>query len=206
MADFDIALPITLQFEGGYVNNPNDPGGETNLGITMATFQRTAHPLLGIDPTSANLQALTPAQAGIIYKANYWNPVLADSYPLQDLANIVFDFYVNAGTHASSLLQKTLNSLGANPPLVVDGGIGPATLAALQALPQPAVYTAYKQGRVDYYTALGQQYPMFVKGWLARTNAFPDYPATPPSPSDAPSFDIADPDGGDDSKDPDSDQ
>jgi lysozyme family protein len=176
MADFDIALPITLQFEGGYVNNPSDPGGETNLGITIAVFQRAAHPLLGLDPTSANLQALTPAQAGIIYKANYWSPVRADSYPLQDLANIVFDFYVNAGTHASSLLQRVLNTLGTTPPLIVDGGIGPATLTALAAQPQPAVYSAYKQGRIDYYTALGATYPMFLKGWLARANAFPDLP------------------------------
>jgi len=183
MADFDLALPITLQFEGGYCNNPNDPGGETNLGITMAVFQRASHPLLGIEPTSDNLRALTPAQAGIIYKANYWNPIRADSYQLQDLANIVFDFYVNAGTHASSLLQKVLNSLGTTPPLVVDGGIGPATLAALAALPAAEVYNAYKQGRIDYYTTLGEAYPTFAKGWLARADAFPDLSNNTPMPS-----------------------
>jgi len=182
MADFGLALPITLQFEGGYSNNPNDPGGETNHGITMAVFQHTAHHLLGIDPTSANLQALTPAQAGIIYKAMYWEPIKADVYP-QDLANIVFDFYVNAGTHATSLLQRTLNTLGTTPPLVVDGGIGPATLAALAALPTDDVYNAYKQGRIDYYTALGKAYPTFLKGWLARADAFPNLANDSPSAS-----------------------
>ncbi len=67
MASFDLFLPMLLQNEGGYVDNPNDPGGETNKGITMATFCQCSHALLGIDPTSENLQALTVAQAGIIY-------------------------------------------------------------------------------------------------------------------------------------------
>jgi lysozyme family protein len=186
MADFDIALPITLKFEGGWCDNPADPGGATNLGITMATFAHCAHPLLGIDPTVDNLRALTPAQAGIIYKANYWAPIKADSYPLQELSNIVFDFYVNAGTHASSLLQRVLNSMGVDPPLVVDGSIGAGTLAALAKFPATEVYSAYKQGRIDYYTALGRNYPAFLDGWLNRVHAFPDLPgaieATAPVP------------------------
>ena len=177
MADFGIALPITLAFEGGYCNNPNDPGGETNHGITMAVFLHTAHPLLGIEPTSPNLKALTPAQAGIIYKANYWNMVHGDDLQLQELANIVFDFYVNAGTHSSSLLQRIINDMGAQPPIVVDGGIGPGTLHALSALSQNDVYNKFKQGRIDYYTACGAQHPTFLEGWLRRANTFPDLPA-----------------------------
>jgi lysozyme family protein len=98
MASFDIFLPMLLRFEGGYVNNPRDPGGETNKGVTMATFQGCSHELLGIDPTSDNLKALTDAQAGIIYKALYWNKMQGDAITLQDLANIVCDFFVNAGT------------------------------------------------------------------------------------------------------------
>lgn len=85
MASFDIALPITLKWEGGYVDNPNDPGGETNMGITMKTFQQCSHQLLGIDPTSDNLKALTQAQAGIIYKANYWNKVQEMRTPSRSL-------------------------------------------------------------------------------------------------------------------------
>ena len=63
MASFDLFLPIVLQFEGGYVDDPTDPGGETNKGITMATFQQCSHELLGLDPTSENLRALTDGQA-----------------------------------------------------------------------------------------------------------------------------------------------
>ena len=178
MASFDIALSITLPLEGGYVDNPNDPGGETNRGITMAVFLLTAHPLLGIDPTSDNLKSLSPAQAGIIYRANYWNAIQGDSFPFQPLANIVFDFYVNSGTHASSLLQRILNTMGTQPPLVVDGSIGPATINAMAAVPQNDLYNQYKQGRIDYYQGLGPKYPMFLAGWLNRANTFPDLPSS----------------------------
>lgn len=183
MADFNIALPITLKFEGGYVNDPVDPGGETNLGITMKTFSTTAHPLLGIDPTSQNLKNLTQAQAGIIYKKIYWDRVMGDSLPHQPLANIVFDFYVNSGTNASVLLQRILNSMDVDPQLIEDGKIGQATLNALQAVSCDDAYMRYKQGRAAYYESLVKAKPTlgkFIKGWLNRVNAFPDLPVAAP--------------------------
>lgn len=172
MASFDIVLPMILNFEGGYVDDPTDPGGETNKGITMSTFCLCSHSLLGLAPTSENLQSLTDAQAGIIYKNNYWIPIQGDSIPLQDLANIVCDFYVNAGTHASSLLQQVIVSMGAM--ITVDGCIGPATIQALQALDEDEVYEQYKVGRIAYYQRLGTKYPQFLQGWLNRVNSFPN--------------------------------
>ena len=80
MASFDLFLPMLLRFEGGYVDDPTDPGGETNKGVTMATFQRCSHQLLGIDPTSQNLQSLTDAQAGIIYRSLYWEEINGDDF------------------------------------------------------------------------------------------------------------------------------
>ena len=172
MASFDLFLPILLRFEGGYVDDPTDPGGETNKGVTMTTFQRCSHELLGVEPTSQNLRALSDAQAGIIYRALYWDNMSGDDFQLQDLASIVCDFYVNAGTHATVLLQRVLNGLGAR--LVEDGSIGPASLKALSSVDQLVVYRQYKQGRVDYYESLGQRFPQFLRGWLNRTNTFPD--------------------------------
>ena len=174
MADFAAALRITLAFEGGYCNNPDDPGGETNRGITMRVFQTAAQPLLRIAPTRANLQALTPEQAGILYRALYWTPILGDEIAHQALAEIVFDFYVNSGTHASSLLQSVVNAMGAKPALLVDGVLGTATLRALQVLPLDEVYQRYKEGRAAYYRSLGERFPGFVNGWLRRVNSFPD--------------------------------
>jgi len=178
MASFDQFLPILLKFENGYVDDPDDPGGETNKGVTMATFQECSHALLGIDPTSDNLKNLTDAQAGIIYRALYWDKMQGDAFALQGLANIVCDFYVNAGTRATALLQHILNDMGAH--VVEDGAIGPATLQALGGLKQDEVYRRYKQGRIAYYQRLVQQKPTLAKylhGWLNRANAFPDTPA-----------------------------
>jgi lysozyme family protein len=138
----------------------------------MATFQQCSHALLGLAPTSDNLKALTDQQAGIIYKHNYWDPMQGDSMPLQELANIVCDFYVNAGTHATSLLQQVIQTMGGS--VSVDGCIGPATMKALEALAQDQVYQHYKAGRIAYYQQLGQRYPQFLQGWLKRVNAFPD--------------------------------
>lgn len=146
MASFDLFLPTVLKFEGGYSNDPTDPGGETNKGVTMEVFQQCSHQLLGVDSISANLKALTDAQAGIIYKALYWDKMQGDSIQLQKLANIFCDFYVNAGTHATKLLQHVLNVMGAN--VVEDGAIGQATLQALEQSPNDQVYNANRQGRI----------------------------------------------------------
>src|ERR1035437_1536473 len=172
MASFDVFLPIVLRFEGGYSDDPTDPGGETNKGITMNTFQQCSHELLGLDPTSDNLKALTDAQAGVIYQALYWNKIQGNAFALQDLANIVCDFFVNSGTNATKLLQHVLNNMGAH--VVEDGGIGAASLQALAGVDQGQVYRQYKKGRIAYYQALGVRFPQFVKGWLNRVNSFPD--------------------------------
>jgi lysozyme family protein len=172
MADFDVFLPILLKFEGGYVDDPGDPGGETNKGITMAVFQECSHELLGIDPTTFNLKDLTDAQAGIIYRTRYWNRMRGDSIEFQDLANIVCDFFVNSGTHATKLLQQIMNNMGAH--VVEDGVIGVASLGALSILVPVEVYRQYKRGRIEFYEKLGERFPRFVEGWLNRVNSFPN--------------------------------
>jgi len=177
MASFDAFFPTLLKHEGGFVNDPVDPGGATNKGITMGTFQSCAQQYLGIEPTLENLKALTDAQAAKIYKPLYWDKVRGDDIALQELANIVFDFQVNAGGKASKLLQEVLNELGAKPPLTVDGDMGPGTMTALKGVDQKAVYQRYKQGRVDYYQDLVTKRPAlekFLKGWLIRVNSFPN--------------------------------
>ena len=177
MASFDAFFPTLLKHEGGFVNDPADPGGATNKGITMGVFQTNAQQYLGIDPSLDNLKALTDAQAAKLYKPLYWDKVCGDDIDLQDLANIVFDFQVNAGGSASKLLQRVLNDLGAQPPLAVDGNVGAGTMAALNAADQKAVYQRYKQGRIAYYQDLVAKRPAlgkFLNGWLIRVNSFPN--------------------------------
>jgi lysozyme family protein len=181
MADFQQFLPILLQHEGGYVNDPVDPGGATNKGITFKTFQGCAQSLLNIAPTLDALKALTDQQAGAIYKALYWNRIGGDEIELQWLANIVCDFQVNAGARSSKFLQQILNTLGANPRLTEDGVIGAGSLAALKVSNQYVVYARFKQRIADYYRDLATQRPelqKFLRGWLNRVASFPDL-ATP---------------------------
>ena len=175
MADFDKFFPKLLAHEGGFVNDPDDPGGATNKGITMKTFRSVSRPLLGIEPTLENLKALTDDQVKIIYKKEYWDKIRGDEISLQDLADIVFDFYVNAGSKASELLQITLNLLGSS--LKIDGAIGKNTLYTLRCTDQLNVYRRYKQGRIEYYRKLVARNPRlrkFLNGWMNRVNSFPD--------------------------------
>ncbi|HEY6863160.1 MAG TPA: glycosyl hydrolase 108 family protein [Burkholderiales bacterium] len=177
MASFDAFFPTLLRNEGGFVDDPVDPGGATNKGVTLETFKSSAQRYLGIEPTLENLKALTDDQAAKIYKPLYWDKIRGDDIQLQDLADIVFDFQVNAGAAASKLLQRVLNDLGAQPPLGVDGEIGPGTMAALARADAVAVYRAYKQGRIAYYQDLVAKRPplgKFLNGWLKRVNAFPE--------------------------------
>jgi len=177
MADFKLFFPTLLQHEGGFVNDPADPGGATNKGVTLGTFKGCAQRLLNIAPTLDALKALSDDQAGVIYKALYWDPIKGDQISLQPLANIVFDFQVNAGNRSAKLLQQVLNDLGTTPPLQVDGSIGNGTLAALRAIDQKTVYARFKQYRADYYRNLVAQRPAlqkFLKGWLNRVDSFPD--------------------------------
>lgn len=177
MASLETFFPHLLRFEGGYVDDPADPGGATNKGITLTTFGRYARDLLGVEPTLANLRALTDAQALRIYKAGYWDALRADEIADQGLAEIVFDFYVNAGGAAVRLLQSVINDAGASPPLAVDGAFGPGTLRELQRAEPTDLYRRYKRGRIAYYQDLVQRRPTlakFLKGWLNRVDSFPD--------------------------------
>jgi lysozyme family protein len=175
MAEFNLFLPVVLKFEGGFVDDPADPGGATNKGITLNTFASCSGRLLGQDPTLENLSQLTDEHAGKIYRELYWDKVCGDQIAHQELASIVCDFYVNAGNNATKLLQRVMNDLGCQLP--VDGVVGPASLAALSKLDPVEVYRRYKSGRIAYYQRLVANQPAlarFLKGWINRVNAFPD--------------------------------
>ncbi|MCI2245421.1 N-acetylmuramidase [Xanthomonas sp. PPL568] len=182
MASFDLYLPQLLRFEGGFVDDPDNPGGATNYGISLATFQRDAQALLGEAPTLQALRALTVQQAAAIYKRAYWDRIGADQIASQTLAELVFDFYVDAGNVAIELLQRILQQLGATQ-LVIDGEMGPTTLAALATADAAQVYAQYRQQRIAYYQRLVAERPAdaeFLAGWLRRAEWFP-----PSLPADA---------------------
>ena len=175
MANFNEFLPVVLRNEGGWVDNPYDPGGATNKGITFFTFKAYAQRLLGVDPTIENLKKLSDQQAGKIYKVEYWDPIFGDEIGFQLLANMVCDFHVNAGYHAIELLVKVLNTSGANHPPC--GKLTRKILDSLNYIESAELYMAYKAARIAYYRTLAQEHPAlrrFLHGWLNRVNSFPN--------------------------------
>ena len=170
---FKSFLPTILAHEGGYVNDPDDPGGETNKGITMRTFKRYAKSILGKEPTSANLKKITDEEAGMIYEQIYWKKLMAEQIKDVQVAQQYVDFYINAGSNAIRTMQRALNALGQN--VAVDGGMGPKTLAAINAVDGEKLFNMFRKKRQDFYDDLVKRKPKmkkFLKGWTKRTNSF----------------------------------
>ena len=153
LVKFDEIIEVVLHHEGGYVNDPKDPGGETNFGIA-----KRSHP-------DVDIKNLTEDGAKEIYKEHYWDKNKVESLPLQ-LRHIYFDMCVNQGKgRAVKILQRAANAKGAE--LKVDGGLGPKTLSAMKGVELQRV-RAY---RVKYYADLVTRKPdleKFYFGWFRR--------------------------------------
>jgi lysozyme family protein len=158
---FGICLAFTLRAEGGYVDDPADPGGATNMGITLATYREWSD-----DPRLGDLQVkdMTQKTAGAIYRSLYWNQLRADALPPGvDLS--VFDMGVNAGIWRSArLLQRALGFTGEE----VDGSIGPETLVAADRFDARTLVSNLADRQAAYYRSLAN-FSIFGSGWLRRT-------------------------------------
>ena len=164
MADaFDTCLAFTLRAEGGYVDDPADPGGATNMGITLATFRQWSD---DAELGPAQVQDMTERTARAIYRSLYWNPLRADALPAGvDLS--VFDMGVNAGIWGSArLLQRAIGFTGDE----VDGCIGPETLGAAATCDPRSLVNDLADRQAAYYRSLAE-FPTFGAGWLNRTEA-----------------------------------
>ncbi|QYZ68659.1 holin-associated N-acetylmuramidase [Neotabrizicola shimadae] len=165
--------------EGGYVNDPVDPGGATNHGVTIGTLRRLGLDLTGDGRVStADVRKLTRAQAVEIFIDHYWRRPGIERLP-EDLQPAVFDMYVNAGANAVKILQRLLTRLGR--PCPDDGIIGPRTVAAAYGA-GGGIAEAYAIARRDYYYALADARPASRKyarrrdggkgGWITRAEEF----------------------------------
>ena len=158
MNDYQECLDKVLKSEGGFVNNPKDPGGMTNLGVTKAVWEEfVGHPV-----SEADMRALTPEKVAPMYEQKYWRPCYGEVLP-RGLDFIVFSMAVNAGTGRSvKLLQQ---SLGCVP----DGVIGPATRSLISASDTPTLIAKFSECRREYYRSL-KTFPIFGAGWLKRVD------------------------------------
>ncbi len=169
--------------EGGYVNDPDDPGGATKYGVTIHTMRRLGIDLTGDGRvTAADVRRLTREQARGIYVEHYFKRPGLAHLPAQ-LQATVFDMYVNSGANAVRILQRLLNDMGED--LVVDGQLGPMTLAAAERAAGAApehIADAYGIARRNYYYSIADARPASRKyarrrdggkgGWITRAEEF----------------------------------
>ncbi len=158
---FDRCIAVILKNEGGYVNDPKDPGGETNFGIS-----KKAYP--GLD-----IATLTESKAKEIYRKDYWEKVHADEIRIPSLALQVFDCAVNCGVSvAAKMLQRCVGTHQ-------DGIVGSKTLAAVNFYPRHGeLVQKYRIERCFHYMALAGRMKnsyLYINGWgarIRRTNFF----------------------------------
>lgn len=169
--------------EGGYVNDPDDPGGATKYGVTIHTMRR-----LGLDLDRdgdvdvADVKRLTRADAERIYVDHYFRRPRIDELP-ECLHATVFDMYVNAGANAIKILQRLLTRMGF--PCTADGALGPQTIGAAHEAAKEApghLCDAYGIARRNYYFSIADRRPASRKyartraggkgGWIKRAEEF----------------------------------
>ena len=154
--NFDKIIEFILSIEGGYVNNPNDPGGETKYGISKRRYP------------NLDIKNLTKEQAKQLYYKDYWHP--SKSYALPSRIDAIhFDAAVNLGIkRANKLLQQSVNNISKHK-LIVDGIIGPKTLGTIVAIKDyKLLEKEYLLQRIFYYFKIGRRLRKFFYGWIAR--------------------------------------
>ena len=158
MSNFSKCLEVILHHEGGYVNHPKDPGGETNLGVTKRVYEEFGG--------TKDMKDLTQEDVEPIYEKNYWDKLKCDDMP-DGLDLMLFDFGVNAGPgRAAKFVQELVGT-------TVDGGIGPMSLKAINEYIEThgisQTIKEYANMRQRYYEGLST-FDTFGKGWTRRVS------------------------------------
>lgn len=162
-ANFDKCLAEVLKREGGFVNDPRDAGGMTNLGVTKAVYEAW----VGYKVSEKIMRSLTPSHVKALYKQRYWDAAKCDLIP-SGLDMCIFDFAVNAGvSRAIKTLQGVLG-------IMQDGIIGPNTIAVMdrftKAHSASELVDIYQNDRISFYKGL-DKFNVFGKGWINRVEA-----------------------------------
>lgn len=148
MSNFDTAIERVLGHEAGYVNNPEDPGGETKWGISKRTYP------------NLNIKDLTREQAIALYRRDFWTVLHLDDQPL-GIASQVLDFGVNSG--GGTAMRALQRAIG----VADDGHIGPVTLAAVKATEPHDLIMLFLAERLIFMSNC-QNWQNAGKGWARR--------------------------------------
>ena len=156
--NFEECMARLLENEGGYVWHAQDPGGETNFGVTRAVYEQ----YVGRQVMDGEMEGLTHDDVYPIYKENYWDAVRGDDLP-SGVDWSTFDWAVNSGkSRASKALQRIVG-------VEADGGIGPMTLRAVAEVEPEEIIKQMHYVRDKFYRSL-DTFEVFGKGWVRRND------------------------------------
>lgn len=164
MADAQKLTPLILRWEGGFVNDPDDAGGTTMKGVTLATFRK----FYGADKTVEDLKQITEAQWLHIFKTGYWDVFRGDDIDDQSVANMCVDWLYNSGIAAIKRVQKIVG-------VVDDGIVGDKTVAAINARQAEPLFEQIKAARIAFVETIARNNPSqrkFLQGWKNRINSY----------------------------------
>jgi lysozyme family protein len=158
--NFDKSFDLVICHEGGYVWDKDDPGGETNLGVTNAAWSEYLNRIV----THGEIKALTRDMVKPFYKKLYWDKVRGDELPM-GVDYMVFDFAVNSGiTQSSKTIQRCVDA-------VPDGIIGIKTLESIKKRNPHVIASEFRKAKETFYKNLVDQKPhlkKFLNGWMNR--------------------------------------
>lgn len=169
MANIDKLAPFILRWEGGFVNDPVDKGGATNMGVTIGTWRSVGYDKDGDGDIDVDDLHLLDKEDVIerVLRPHYWNRWRADEILNQSVANILVDWVWASGTHG---IKRPQHILGVTP----DGIVGPKTLAAVNSMDPMELHFRIKNDRIKFIDEICRRDPSqerFRKGWMNRINA-----------------------------------
>jgi lysozyme family protein len=169
MADFTLYWPKVRKWEGGFVNDPDDAGGATNMGVTVSTFRQWNHEETENMQTSIDeLKAMSPDEAAEICKKEYWDEWQADEIENQSVAEELVEWAWGSGKWGIIIPQRALR-------LTADGIVGPMTINAVNNADQEAFFNLVRDLKIKFLDNLVDNHPedqKFLTGWLNRINDF----------------------------------
>lgn len=165
MAKLEIALQKVLGWEGGFANDPDDAGGPTMKGVTIATYKEYCRRKGKPAPTVDDLKRITNAEILDLANLLYWSKIQGDKIQNQSIANLCFDCVWGSGTGYIKVIQKVL---GVTP----DGIFGAISLGTLNNWkPQSQIFSMLWERRKTYLSSCSGAWK-YLKGWMRRLNSF----------------------------------
>lgn len=169
MADIKKLAPFILKWEGGFVNDPLDKGGATNMGVTIGTWRSVGYDKDGDGDIDVDDLHLLDTKDVIerVLRPHYWNRWRADEIKNQSVANILVDWVWASGAHGIRRPQRILG-------VTADGIVGPKTIAAVNSMDPMELHFRIKNDRIKFIDEICKKNPSqerFRRGWLNRINS-----------------------------------